>query len=118
MLGAVRYALLVVFALLVLQGATSLAARLAAGGEDALHPALHLASGLVGLFAGWRGGLGRYALGFGAGYALLGVAGLLGFSPAWLPLGPVDHAFHLTLGSVLAALGAWSSKARAPAASA
>ena len=100
--------LLMAFGLLALQGASFLVVRAATTREDWAHPLLHLASGALGLaLAASPRALARYGLGFGAAYALLGVAGALGMARlAWLPLAAADHLFHVTLGMVVAA-AAW-----------
>ncbi len=75
------------------------------------HSALHIVTGALALaIVGWGGRSGRwwFALGFGAFYTLLGLAGLISGSMFGLGLQPFDHPFHLLAGIpglVAAALG-------------
>lgn len=107
-----RIALAVVFGLLALQGGVSLAWRTAFDAFDQAHPALHLASGLLGLAFSLRERPQRlFGALFGAAYLALALAGAIGrVDVAWLPLEARDHAFHALLGSLVAALSLWKGK--------
>lgn len=65
------------------------------------HSALHIATGLVALAVlRWGGerGPAHFAAGFGAGYTVLALSGLLTGGTHGLGLQPFDHPFHLVLG--------------------
>jgi len=79
-------------------------------GRNYLHDAVHLATGLAGLAAGYYAG-GRYAeeyaLGLGVVYLLVSVAGIL-FLPTLsdlLALNVADNALHVLLAVVLLGTG-------------
>jgi Domain of unknown function (DUF4383) len=75
-----------------------------------VHNAIHLVSGALALWLGLKGTLNAnrtFGFGFGAVYALLGIAGfvagsgnarLLAVAPNHLVLGTPDHIVHLILG--------------------
>ncbi|WP_328454032.1 DUF4383 domain-containing protein [Amycolatopsis sp. NBC_00438] len=77
------------------------------------HTLLHFVTGLVALYAGFRGGAKLFCLVFGAGYLTFGALGLALGDPAadrgW-HVGPLhlmtgDHLFHVVLGTVVLAAG-------------
>jgi hypothetical protein len=75
--------------------------------HDWVHGLLHLASAAIGIYAGWFAKshliAALYTWTIAIVYTALGVCGwfidglFLG-TPWAIPLGPVDHAFHLLLG--------------------
>lgn len=79
-------------------------------GVNALHNAVHVLSGAVGLVAGYAAG-GAYAdeynVSFGVVYLLLGIAwvAIPGLLAAWLNVNFADTLLHLGLGVVLAGVG-------------
>jgi hypothetical protein len=97
---------------LLLQGTTTLAARLVPAFDRALpfllrttrmmpvHSALHIATALVAFAAIARGGaaIWWFAALFGAFYTGLGLLGIASGQPLGLGLQPFDHPFHLGLG--------------------
>ncbi|WP_326949199.1 DUF4383 domain-containing protein [Amycolatopsis sp. NBC_01307] len=77
------------------------------------HTLLHFVTGLVALYAGFRGGAKVFCLVFGGGYLVFGALGLVLGDPAadrmW-HVGPLhlmtgDHLFHVVLGAVVLAAG-------------
>lgn len=80
------------------------------------HTLLHVLTGLVALYIGFRGtpyGARLYCLAFGTGYLLVGALGILLGDPAndrmW-HVGPLqlmwgDHLFHVVLGTVVLVAG-------------
>ena len=98
-----RILLLAAFSLMVGQGAASFVLRVVGDDPDVAHPLLHLVSGSVGLVLSIRPPLlFQYGIGFGISYLLLGVAGAAGLVDVpRLPLGPVDHFFHISLGATI-----------------
>jgi len=97
---------------LLLQGANTLLFRLVPPFDRAfpallavtqmipIHSLLHIGTGLLALAVIRYGGRGPwwFALGFGAFYTLLGLAGQLSGNPFGLGLQPFDHPFHLVAG--------------------
>ena len=96
---------------LILQGTTTLAARLIPSVDRAFpalmqqthmvpaHSLLHILSALAG-FLSLRAARGpfRFALGFGVFYVALAVAGATSGHQMGIGLQPFDHSFHLVLG--------------------
>ena len=67
-----------------------------------VHSILHIVTGILAVTILYRGGeygAFKFALGFGAFYLLLGLAGLLSGHPLSLGLQPFDHPIHLVLGA-------------------
>jgi hypothetical protein len=84
-----------------------------------VHSVLHIVTGIVAVTVLYRGGehgAYGYALGFGAFYLLLGLAGLMSGLPLGLGLQPFDHPVHLVIGAagLLAAYLSSPSKKPAP----
>src|SRR3954467_4568802 len=77
---------------------------------NVLHNAAHMVFGVWGVWAGWS--VRRsvfYALGSGAAYLVLGIAGMI--SPVLLgivPIGGYDVALHFVLAVGLAGAGLWA----------
>jgi hypothetical protein len=74
--------------------------------DDWLHSALHLASALAALYAGWlaKGPIAAWVYTWAIGLGYLGLSIYGWFTPGFLlgtifaiPLGPVDNIFHLLL---------------------
>ncbi|HEX2054087.1 MAG TPA: DUF4383 domain-containing protein [Actinomycetota bacterium] len=103
---------------LVLQGLAGGAAKVADGDTgDLLHNALHLVSGLGALWAIRMGhaAAARFAVGFGVGYLLLALAGLVfprGLVSAALQLRTPDQIFHTVIGLTGFAVGINATNAR------
>ena len=105
---------------LLLQGATTLAARLIPSVDQALpgllattqmvptHSLLHIATALLGFWTFWTGAAATryFAIGFGLFYVGLGVFGWYSGLQLCLGLQKFDHPFHIILGGLgLAAFG-------------
>ena len=100
---------------LTAQGAFSVIQRVIGGEDDLAHPLLHLTSGALGLaLARHPRSLSRFVLGFGAAYLfILGVGGATdAVKLSWLPLGTVDHVFHVVVGTAAFAAGAMHARLR------
>ena len=109
---------------LLLQGGTTLAARLVPAVDRAfpfllrttrmvpLHSALHIATALLAFLVLALGDRAtrRFALLFGAFYALLGVLGLATGHAMGLGLQAFDHPFHIVLGLLGIAAAAMTRK--------
>lgn len=118
---------------LVLQGTLTLAARLVPALDAAFpalleqtqmvpaHSLLHIATALIAFaLLRWGGprGIALFALGFGAFYIGLAVAGIASGQGLCLGLQPFDHPFHILLGGLgVAAAGVDRYRGRAGAAS-
>ena len=103
---------------LLLQGGLTLLARLVPAFDQAVpglliatgmivpHSLMHIATGLLALFAVRRSVYAAwlFLLGFGAYYLTLGLAGWTTHQQFGLGLQPFDHPFHIVIGAV--ALGA------------
>lgn len=76
-------------------------------GLGTLHNLVHLASGVLGLWAVWKGWSRAYNQWLGGIYLLLGLLGFIagGLMASLLSAGVADHWFHLILGVVLAFAG-------------
>jgi uncharacterized protein DUF4383 len=78
---------------------------------NGVHNGVHMAFGVWGLWAGTtRGRAIAYALGSGAAYVVLAIAGLL--SPTLfglMPIGGYDIALHFVLAVVIAGAGMWAA---------
>ncbi len=76
-------------------------------GINSLHNAVHLASGLIGLWASYSGWSRNYNQVFGIIYLAVTLLGLLapGFMTSLLNTNAADHILHLVLGLVLAYAG-------------
>ena len=100
---------------LLLQGVSTLTFRLVPALDAAFppllaishmmpaHSSLHIVSGLLALWALWRGGERGalvFSAGFGAFYVGLALFGARVGHPTVLELQPFDHIFHLFLGGV------------------
>jgi hypothetical protein len=81
--------------------------------HDWAHGVLHLVSAVIGVYAGWvaqsPSPAAFYTWTIAVVYTGLGIAGwfidgLFLASPWAIPLGPVDHSFHLLLGLAAAAV--------------
>jgi hypothetical protein len=108
---------------LLLQGASTLAARLSPGFDHAfpmllratqmvpVHSVLHIATGLLAFAVVSLGAPSTwwFATLFGTFYAGLGLAGIATGHALGLGLKPFDHPFHIVLG-LLGIAAAWSSR--------
>src|SRR5688500_4545411 len=92
-----------------------------------VHNIIHIVSGALALYFGWRGSTAAactFSLVFGAVYLLLGAAGfllgqgaerMLTVLPGALQLGLVDHVIHVAFGLVFLVLGLSLRRSHAPA---
>ena len=96
---------------LVAQGLIGAVLKIMGGRQDDIaHNALHVVSGLLGLWATWvsPGASVRFARWFGGGYLLLALTGWLspkGLAASALQLQLADQVFHSLVGAVTMAIG-------------
>jgi hypothetical protein len=85
-------------------------------GLNTPHNLLHLASGLLGLWAVWKGWSRVYNQWLGGFYLLLGLLGFMagGFMASLLGADTTDHWWHLFLGAALALTGFVLKSAHGP----
>lgn len=76
-------------------------------GLNTPHNLVHLASGLLGLWAVWKGWSRAYNQWMGGFYLLLGLLGFIagGFMASLLGADTTDHWWHLFVGAALALIG-------------